>query len=49
MTALQEIALSGRDPALAWQEAVSKIEGAVAQWRAQHPTWQPPECRSGVS
>jgi hypothetical protein len=41
---LPEIALSGREPELAWQEAVSKIEEAVAQWKAQHPDWQPPDC-----
>jgi ABC-type glycerol-3-phosphate transport system substrate-binding protein len=43
-TMLQEIALSGREPELAWQAAVNKIEEAVAQWKAQHPAWQPPEC-----
>lgn len=41
---LQEITLGGRDPEASWQDAVSKLEKIVSQWKAQHPTWQPPDC-----
>jgi len=43
-TMLQAITLGGEEPELARQEAVSKIEEAVTQWKAQHPDWEPPEC-----
>lgn len=41
---LQEITLGGRDPEASWRDAVSKLEKIVSQWKAQHPTWQPPDC-----
>lgn len=41
---LQEITLGGRDPEASWRDAVSKMEKIVSQWKAQHPTWQPPDC-----
>lgn len=41
---LQQITPSGRDPEAAWQDAVIELEKIVSQWKAQHPTWQPPEC-----
>lgn len=43
-TMLQEITLGDRDPEAAWRDAVAKIEEVVAQWKAQHPDWQPPDC-----
>jgi ABC-type glycerol-3-phosphate transport system substrate-binding protein len=41
---LQEITLGGRAPEAAWQDAVTELEKIVSQWKAQHPTWQPPKC-----
>jgi ABC-type glycerol-3-phosphate transport system substrate-binding protein len=43
-TMLQEITLGNRDPEAAWRDAVAKIEEVVAQWKAQHPEWQPLDC-----
>ncbi len=38
----QEIYIGGKDPEVAWQEAVEKIREVVDQWKAEHPDWQPP-------
>ncbi len=43
-TMLQQIAVEGRAPEDAWQEAVSKMVEVVERWKAQHPDWQPPTC-----
>lgn len=43
-TMLQKITLEGQEPALAWQDAVLKLEGAVAEWKAQNPGWARPAC-----
>ncbi len=43
-TMLQEITLGGRDPEAAWRDAVAKMEEVIAQWKTQHPDWQPPDC-----
>ncbi len=43
-TMLQEIALRGKSPEIAWQDAVRKLEQATSAWRASHPNWIPPKC-----
>lgn len=39
---LQEIYIGGKEPEVAWQEAVADIEQVVADWKAEHPEWEPP-------
>ncbi|RME82978.1 MAG: sugar ABC transporter substrate-binding protein [Caldilineae bacterium] len=41
---LQEIALGGKEPEQAWRDAVAELERITAEWKAQHPAWQPPSC-----
>ncbi|MGB0386621.1 MAG: ABC transporter substrate-binding protein [Ardenticatenaceae bacterium] len=37
---LQEITLGERPPQDAWQDAVSKMEDAIRNWKEQHPEWE---------
>jgi ABC-type glycerol-3-phosphate transport system substrate-binding protein len=38
----QEIYVGGKDPEVAWQEAVEKIKQTREEWLAEHPEWEPP-------
>lgn len=42
-TMLQDVA-NGKDPELAWQEAVMKMEQAVGMWKSAHPQWEGTQC-----
>ncbi|RJP46688.1 MAG: sugar ABC transporter substrate-binding protein [Anaerolineaceae bacterium] len=42
-TMLQDIA-NGKIPDQAWQEAVTKMEQAVATWKSMHPAWKSEGC-----
>ncbi len=44
-TMLQQIALGGEDPEVAWQKAIIKMKAAVSEWKSRHPEWRPPTCR----
>ncbi len=43
-TMLQEITLGARPPQDAWQDAVTKMEEAINNWKAQHPEWEASGC-----
>ncbi len=38
----QEIYVGGKEPKVAWQEAVQKIKQVREEWLSKHPDWTPP-------
>ena len=39
----QKIYIGDEEPADAWATAVTEIEQAVADWKSDHPDWEPPQ------
>jgi len=39
----QKIYIGDEEPADAWAEAITEIEQVVADWKSDHPDWEPPQ------